>query len=297
MLFTSKRSGENFAKDPAVVNFKGKYYMYYSALPTEEEKQGGSCLEVGIAISEDMENWEDVAIVKRTQDCTKTGIGAPAAIVLRGKVHLFYQVYGTGEKDCICHAVSDDGINFTENPTNPIYKPSNDWCVGRAIDADVCEFDGKLFLYIATRDHQMKVQKIGGAYADINSDYSRDCWKQITSQAILTPEFKWEGECIEAPATIVDRNKIYMFYGGSYNCMPQQIGCAVSYDGKYFEKCFTEPFIPCGKEGEWNSDESGHPYAFRDDDGRSYLFYQGHSKNGWYLSKTEIFFDDNGVHL
>lgn len=88
-----------------------------------------------------------------------------------------------------------------------------------------------------------------------------------------------------------------MFYGGSYNCTPQQIGCAVSQNGEFFKKCFTEPFIPCGNPNEWNSDESGHPYAFCDDDGRSYLFYQGHNKNGWYLSKTEIYFTNEGVSL
>ena len=38
---------------------------------------------------------------------------------------------------------------------------------------------------------------------------------------------------------------------------------------------FTEPFLPCGTPDAWNSSESGHPYAFQDDDGRLYLFYQG----------------------
>jgi len=57
-----------------------------------------------------------------------------------------------------------------------------------------------------------------------------------------------------------------------------------------------EPFMKCGAEGEWNSCESGHPYAFRDDDGKAYLFYQGSNDMGktWYLSKVEIDFDENG---
>ena len=35
------------------------------------------------------------------------------------------------------------------------------------------------------------------------------------------------------------------------------------------------PFIPCGAANTWNAHESGHPYAFRDNDGKAYLFYQG----------------------
>ena len=81
-----------------------------------------------------------------------------------------------------------------------------------------------------------------------------------------------------------------MFYGGSYNCTPQQIGCAVSEDGIFFERVVHEPFLPCGRAGTWNSSESGHPYVFRDDDERIYLFYQGSADGGktWYLSKEEI---------
>ena len=53
-----------------------------------------------------------------------------------------------------------------------------------------------------------------------------------------------------------------------------------------------EPLIPCGAPGTWNSSESGHPYAFRDDDGRVFLFYQGSSDNGktWYISRKEVHF-------
>ncbi|MBQ4110924.1 MAG: family 43 glycosylhydrolase [Clostridia bacterium] len=299
MLFTNTEKF-NFAKDPAVVNFKGTYYLYYTIKIREKDDDGWDKIGVGIAVSKDMENWENVSEVSMDMPYEEKGIGAPAAIVLKDKVHLFYQTYGNGKLDAICHAVSDDGINFIKNSDNPVYRPTDDWCCGRAIDADVCEFNGKLFLYIATRDHEMKIQKIGGAWADIDSDFSKKSWTQLTNGSVLAPELKWEGKCIEAAATIVNNGKMFMFYGGSYNCTPQQIGCAVSDDGVFFKRVFSEPFIKCGKAGEWNSSESGHPYAFRDDDGRAYIFYQGSSDMGetWYLSKTEIIFDENNIpHL
>ena len=118
----------------------------------------------------------------------------------------------------------------------------------------------------------------------------------LAEQSLLAPELVWEGKCIEAPATIVHDDKVYMFYGGSYNCAPQQVGCAVSENGVFFRRLWTEPFLPNGPEGAWNASESGHPFVFRDDDGRVYLFYQGSPDGGehWYLSKAEIAFE-NGL--
>jgi hypothetical protein len=210
--------------------------------------------------------------------------------------------------DFVCEAIdetiSDDrpityGVHFEKDETNPIFSPTEDWCCGRAIDADVLAFDGKLFLYFATRDHEMKIQMQGCAYAPLGCDYARDRWTQATNAPILYPELLWEGQCIEAAATLVHNGKVYMFYGGSYNCTPQQIGYAVSSDGIHFEKPQNTPFLPAGNPGDWNACESGHPYAFVDDDGRIYLFYQGSPDGGksWYLSRCEIGFHGDEPYI
>ena len=293
MLFTNEALN-HFAKDPAVVRFNDRYFLYYSVCHDD-----GS-FGVGIATSQDMESWTCEGEVDRDQPYEANGIAAPGAIVLDGRVHLFYQTYGNARRDALCHAVSDDGYHFTKNPTNPVFHPTDDWCCGRAIDADVIVFDGKLFLYFATRDHAYEIQKIGGACAPLDSDFGRDAWTQLADQTLVAPEFVWEGQCIEAAATIENRGRIFMFYGGSYNCTPQQIGCAYSDDGTFFRKLFKEPLLGPGEPGSWNSSESGHPYAFRDDDGRAYLFYQGSPDMGktWYLSRKEIVFDDENIpHL
>lgn len=292
MLFTNTELG-HFAKDPAVVRFKGRYYLYYSL------RHGADRFGVGIAVSDDMEDWRCCGEIPQDMPCEAKGIAAPGAIVLNDQVHIFYQTYGNWRQDAICHAVSDDGVTFRKNPENPVFHPMDDWCAGRAIDADMCVWDGRLHLYFATRDHDMRVQKVGGAWAELDSGFGRDAWTQLTSQSLLITELKWEGECIEAPATLVHEGRLYMFYGGSYNCTPQQIGCAASADGVFFQRTSAEPFIPCGAPGSWNSSESGHPYAFRDDDGRMYLFYQGSADGGrtWYLTKIEICIDNSKPRL
>lgn len=295
MLFTEKTKNGSFAKDPAVVKFNDKYLMYFSSIYTDE---GADRLGIGIAESDDLDNWTVKGHIPFEEDCEQKGIGAPAAIVLDGVLHLFYQSYGWWENDAICHAVSKDGFHFKKDDSNPIFRPTKDWCAGRAIDADVVVFQEKLFLYFATRDGEMKIQKLGVAYADIKSDFSRECWTQGVAQSVLYPEFSWEGQCIEAPATIVHEGKIYLFYGGGYNCAPQQIGVAVSEDGMSFRKIFNQPFIPVGKDGSWNSCESGHPYVF-EDDGNIWLFYQGTADMGksWYLSKCRIQFRDGKPYV
>ena len=83
---------------------------------------------------------------------------------------------------------------------------------------------------------------------------------------------------------------LYMFYAGGYNNAPQQIGCARSRDGVKWERRSPEPLLPNGPAGSWNSSESGHPGIFQDNDGQTYLFYQGNNDNGrtWYLSCAKI---------
>ena len=106
---------EGFAKDPAVIRMGDTYYLYHSSWIAGETPDSKKRLTVGIAISSDMEHWDFVCFIPLEQECEKKGIGAPAAYVENGIVHLFYQTYGNHEKDAICHATSTDGIHLDAN--------------------------------------------------------------------------------------------------------------------------------------------------------------------------------------
>ena len=293
MMFSDTSRGFSKAKDPAVVKFRDNYFLYYTVKQNAEI----SGLRIGIATSDDLLIWRKRKELKPQFTYEQRGFGAPGAIVIENKVHLFYQSSGNGKKDAICHAWSTDGLTFTRNTTNPIFRPKGDWTSGRAIDADVIEHDGNLMLYYATRDPEMITQMQGVASAPLKSDFHSDRWVQLNLNGpILRPELPWEKQCIEAAALCKHRGKLYMFYAGGYNNEPQQIGCAISSDGVNWRRLFDEPFIPNGKNGEWNSSESGHPYAFTDQDGTTHLFYQGNNDNGesYYLSKVTIKWE-NGI--
>jgi beta-1,2-mannobiose phosphorylase / 1,2-beta-oligomannan phosphorylase len=299
MKYADASKGRPFSKDPAVVNFNGKYWMYYSLPPYPDQRENNGW-SIGVSTSDDLLHWRKVGdIAPEKEGAEKKGICAPGAIVLNGKVHLFYQTYGNGRDDAICHAVSSDGLHFTRNATNPIFSPTGEWNAGRAIDADVIAFKDQLFLYFATRDPEMKIQMVGVATAPLDSDFSRDQWTQRCDKPILHPELPWEKACIEAPALCEHNGTLYMFYAGGYNNEPQQVGCAVSNDGLTWTRLFDEPFLPNGKPGTWNASESGHPYLFTDEDGQMFLFFQGNNDHGksWYLSQKQVFWDSNTPYL
>jgi len=293
------RLGRPFSKDPHVIKHGGRYLMYFSICPYAKDRVPKGLKKngwgIGIAESRDLVNWKKAGEITPVQECEANGLVNGAVIRLDGKLHLFYNTYGNGKNDALCHATSDDGLKWDRDPTNPIFHPTGEWNSGRAIDLDVMEREGKLWIYFATRDPSMKVQMLTLAQADRKSDFGRSAWKQVGDSPVLKPELPWEKKCIEAPALLQRDGKVYLFYGGGYNNDPQQIGCAVSTDGLKFERLFVDkPLLPNGPPGSWNASESGHPGVFVDDDGEIYLFFQANNDRGktWFLSWVKVGFKD-----
>lgn len=287
MFFSDTNSVVNArVKDPSVIRFQGCYWMYYSAWLTSSK------ITVGIATSDNLVDWKPVGLLPLEGVLETNGIAAPGALVWSNRVHLFYQSYSGGAKDAILHAWSADGIHFTRDVSNPIFKPRGSWTVGRAIDAEVKNIGTNLFLYCATRDPSLKTQEVVVASAPLAGDWSGPTWIQLSVDApMFAPQIPtaldiaaglsatnlaWEGKCIEAPTIFSHGGYHYLFYAGNYNNAPQQIGVAVSADGINFKRMFNgQPILRHGAAGTWNHSESGHPGAFQDADGRDYLFYQG----------------------
>jgi len=291
MFGDTSRTGMPFSKDPHVIWYDGRYLMYYSVPPYKDISNPVKGLGIGIAESNDLLQWKKIGEITPAADYESKGLCAPCALVIDGKVHLFYQTYGNGRNDAICHASSDDGISFARNPTNPIFKPDGDWTCGRAIDAEVIKFKGKYYLYYATRDPDYKIQMQGVAVAAGKAGFDRQDWTNLSTDGpMLKPELPWEKDCIEGASVIKKKGKLYMFYAGAYNNAPQQIGVAVSTHGIIWKRLSDTPFLANGKPGEWNSSESGHPHIFKDRDGKTYLFFQGNNDKGksWYISMVEV---------
>ena len=291
------RLGRPFSKDPSVIRFNDRYLMYFSLPPFDAKLAPANAPKgwsIGIAESRDLTRWNKIGELGTEQACDKNGLCAPGAVVLEGRVHLFYQTYGNGPRDAICHAVSTDGVTFMRDALNPVFRPRGAWTSGRAIDAEARAFNGKLLLYFATRDPNMVTQMVGVASADLTSDFGPAAWTQLRDGPVLKPELPWERKCIEAPTVIQRDGKLFMFYAGGYNNEPQQIGVASSADGVTWTRLSSAPLLPNGKPGEWNASESGHPGIFGDTDGATWLFFQGNRDKGktWFLSNVKVEWKD-----
>lgn len=174
------RTGRPFAKDPSVIRFGGRYLMVYSIPPWAPDRKPGGAppgWAIGIAESRDLVHWERLGDILPAAECEKNGLVNGRIILLGGQLHLFYNTYGNGPRDALCHATSADGIHFQRDPSNPIWHPTGDWNNGRAIDCDVLEWGDDLILYYATRDPSGKVQMLHAAAAPRTSDYSRSTWR------------------------------------------------------------------------------------------------------------------------
>jgi beta-1,2-mannobiose phosphorylase / 1,2-beta-oligomannan phosphorylase len=297
MFGDTTRTGVPFSKDPHVVWFGGRYLMYYSVTSYTTKDGISYGWGVGIAESSDLNNWSRIGEVNRDTEAVyeSKGIAAPCALVVGDKVHLFYQTYGNGRDDAICHAWSTDGIHFTRNATNPIFKPDGEWNCGRAIDAEVIFFKGRYFLYYATRDPDYKIQMQGVAIAPGSTNFDRHDWKHVSvNEPMLKPELPWELDCIEAASVIEKNGELFMFYAGGYNNAPQQVGVAKSTDGIHWVRLSDKPFLSNGHPGEWNSSESGHPHIFANPNGTDYLFFQGNNTKGknWFISNVKVGWED-----
>jgi hypothetical protein len=105
MYYTDTGFGGHLPKDPDVVtNSKG------STICTIPTHRGDKAL-LSHRRQRRLTHWQKAADILLSSLRTKRS-RRPAAIVLENKVHLFYQTYGNGRHDAICHAVSEDGLRF-----------------------------------------------------------------------------------------------------------------------------------------------------------------------------------------
>lgn len=298
MFGDTSRLGRPFSKDPHVVAFQGKYLMYYS-IPPKDNSSDMTGWGIGVAESKNLTKWKRIGEIAPEASYEAKGLCAPCALVRNDTVHLFYQTYGNGKKDAICHAWSVDGIKFIRNATNPIYAPVGDWNCGRAIDAEVVFCNDQYFLYYATRTPDYSTQIIGVATAGKGTSFNREAWTNAADEAILVPQYPWEGKCVEGASVVRMGEYMFMFYAGGYNNNPQQVGVARSKDGIHWEKLGNKPFLDNGDPGSWNYCESGHPHIFKSPKGKTYLFYQGNDDFGktWLISNVPVYWKDNRPYL
>ncbi len=254
-------------RDPAVVKFKGEYFLYYTTMKDKEYL-------IGIAKSKDLINWYKIGELEATEEFEGKGICAPFASIDKDEnIFLLYQTNYFSLEENIAYAFSSDGINFIKpKDINPVLRIQSGWSLPRAIDADLLEVKGKRFLYFATRlKDNPSEQVIGVALAD-----DKDLFKfTVVDRPILKGEYEWEKNFVEAPSVCYKNGSFFMFYGGGTN--PQYVGLAVSNDGLNWNKLYKDPFVKPNRiikvnNFDWHQKDATHPFFFSDED-KAYIFF------------------------
>ena len=96
MYGDTSRIGMPFSKDPHVVEFQGKYLMYYSIPPKQNGNAEAQGWGIGIAGSKNLKDWHRIGEIIPQTAYESKGLCAPGALVRNDTVHLFYQTYGNG---------------------------------------------------------------------------------------------------------------------------------------------------------------------------------------------------------
>jgi hypothetical protein len=297
MLYTDDSRGFACAEDPEVVEFRGRYFLYYVLAPGE----GGHRLpwHIGIAVSDDLERFEKVGELAPADLGETNGVCVGSLVVVGERLHLFYFTYGSGPNDAICHAVSDDGVRFVPHPRNPVFRASGGWNCGRAISPSVVRDGDRLRMYACTRCPDMARQSIVLAEAPLASDLGPEHWHQLGNAEVFGPELGWEHESTESPSLIHHEGRWFMFYGGGYWTRPQQIGCAVSVDGIRWQRLSDQPLLAYRDALGGPPLERASPAVFRDRDGGHHLLFQESSDRGrsWRVRSYPISWHDGAPRL
>lgn len=156
---------ERGVADPYVIEFEGKYYLYYLGMNNEYVQK------LGVAISEDGINWvknikNPIMDVGSIEDFDTNGLGEPSIFY---EAPYFYMIYTGRDKNEIRDigiAISTDGINFKKINNIGIFngKATNSgrWNSRVICDTTIIKIDGQYYMYYGGGDSAEPAQNLNG---------------------------------------------------------------------------------------------------------------------------------------
>ena len=232
-----------------LVYFKDKYHLFFQINPLSFRY---GPMHWGHAISDDLITWEDcpVAISPKNELSCNSG----SVITFDGKLWIFYTSLSMDNRESICAAVSEDGVNFTKFDNPVVTAPFEGNCKFR--DPCVMRYGSGFRMF--TGAGKFGVAKVLQYESDdlIN-------WKYMGE---LLSDGRY-GSVIEAPHMIETDGK-WIFMIQSERHVPTKVLFATgSYDGEHF--------IYDDENEPFKSVDSGfdflNPVIAKDKDGRIVL--------------------------
>jgi beta-1,2-mannobiose phosphorylase / 1,2-beta-oligomannan phosphorylase len=210
---------------PVIIKREDGYHMWYTG-------QAGEHSRIGYATSPDGINWKRVSekpVLAPDQPWEKVAVMCPD-VIWDSETKQYQMWYSGGEQyepDAIGYATSPDGIHWTKNGDNPIFKsdPNLAWEHYKVTACQVVRDGGwYLMFYIGFRDID---------HAQIGVARSKDGishWERLPANPIVRPTPEgWDHDACYKPYAIFDGQKWLLWYNGRHGSL-EQIG-VVTHEG------------------------------------------------------------------
>ncbi|HEX3997601.1 MAG TPA: hypothetical protein VHX65_03515 [Pirellulales bacterium] len=207
---------------PVVIRRDDGYHMWYTG-------QAGGHSAIGYATSRDGTLWRrmsDRPVLSADQPWEKVAVMCPD-VIWDAQAKLLRMWYSGGEQyepDAIGYATSPDGLNWTKNKSNPIFRPDPRaaWEHHKVTAVHVVRRgDEYLMFYIGFRDT---------AHAQIGVARSKDGitnWQRNPANPIIRAAGgdSWDADACYKPYAIFDGKRWLLWYNGRRGSI-EQIGVA-----------------------------------------------------------------------
>ena len=211
---------------PGVVKRKGSYHMWYTG-------QANGRSNIGYATSPDGVTWKrmsDKPVLSPVKPWEKVAVMCPYVMwdADAGQFRMWYSGGEQMEPNAIGYATSPDGMTWTKNKDNPVFRPDpkSAWEKHKVTGGQIEKMDGwHVMFYIGFSDEN---------HAQIGIARSRDGitnWQRHRANPIVRPgRKKWDHDACYKPCAIFDGKKWLLWYNGRHGGL-EQIG-AVLHEGK-----------------------------------------------------------------
>jgi len=218
---------DSYIGKPCCIRVGEVYYLYYSGDGGGSAKTG-----IGVARSNIVSSFTkepDPVLTNGSNpfDWDHGGVSQPWVIRLGDTFHMWYTGWSSDNDVYIGHATSQDGLNWTKDPYNPVVHPGfyqgffhTIW-----IDSPVVIYeDGKFTMFISAGLFLNTQQRIVSFSSRDGTNWTLDEGMPVLLQG---ESGKWDDTGIWAGSVFVDNGMRHMYYAGNTGGGSQRIGHAV----------------------------------------------------------------------